>query len=121
MSLDDPREIAKATRAARARERQNREIVLATMSTTAGRRWFYDKLAQFKAFHTPYTGDTNSTMFNCGMQNSGFALLVEVLDAAPAEYLMMLRENSNATGSDDSSNDDSNDSGNDSGSDGNET
>jgi hypothetical protein len=97
----------KANRDAKVRERQDREVMLAIMATTAGRRWVYNKLAGLNAFHTPYTGEVNSTLFNCGMQNAGFAFLAEILGAAPAEYLMMLRENSNASGpTDDASGDD---------------
>jgi len=104
----------KANRDARVRERQDREVMLSVMSTTAGRRWVYNKLAGLKTFHTPFTGETNSTMFNAGMQNAGFAFLAEILGAAPAEYLMMLRENSNASGpSDDNAGDDASGPGND--------
>ena len=99
----------KANREARIRERQDREVMLSIMTTLAGRRWVYNKLAGLKAFHTPYTGDVNSTLFNCGMQNAGFVFLAEILGAAPAEYLMMLRENSNASGPTDDADDASGD------------
>lgn len=97
----------KANREARVRERQDREVMLSIMASTAGRRWVYNKLAGLKTFHTPFTGETNSTMFNAGMQNAGFAFLAEILGAAPAEYIMMLRENSNASGPDTDSDADS--------------
>jgi hypothetical protein len=99
----------KANRDARVRARQDREVMLSIMTSLSGRRWVYNKLASLNAFHTPFTGETNSTLFNCGMQNAGFAFLAEILGAAPAEYLMMLRENSNDNASDDASNDSSGD------------
>jgi hypothetical protein len=107
--MNDEAADRKARRDARVRERQDREVMLAIMNTLAGRRWVYNKLASLKAFHTPYTGEINSTLFNCGMQNAGFAFLGEILGAAPAEYLMMLRENSNASGPSSDDADDSDD------------
>lgn len=62
------------------------------LSTVEGRRWWWRVASYAGAFQTPYTGENNSTNFNCGKQSVGFFLLDEVLNANPATLNQIQRE-----------------------------
>ena len=89
---NDAKSVAKAEKAARVIESQRKTVIQGIMSVRAGREWLYSLLATCGAFRTPYTGDTNSTMFNCGQQNVGLALLAQITEAAPDQVQTMLKE-----------------------------
>lgn len=78
-----------------ARTRKDRlEFVKASMSLEEGRSWFYDIMNRCAVFTNPFEGeDTHRTAFRLGEQNIGKQILVDVLDAAPDQYMRMIEEN----------------------------
>lgn len=62
------------------------------LSIPEGRRVWWKLMAKAGAFRTPYTGETNSTMRNCGEQAIGFFMLSELMDANPQSFAQMQRE-----------------------------
>src|SRR5258705_4013946 len=103
MSYETPVEKAATARARKAiltRRLEDEAVIRGVMCTPAGRRWFHDKLASCSVGTTPWNPDPYATSFNCGQQNVGLMLLAELMAAAPNEYIQMMKENSNASGSD---------------------
>jgi hypothetical protein len=56
------------------------------------RRVYWKLMSRAGAFRTPYTGENNSTNFNCGLQSMGFFMLDELLEASPSTFTQMQRE-----------------------------
>lgn len=76
-----------------ARTRADRlEFVRAAMLHEQGRAWFYDLLVKCKVISTPFTDDPYRTAFKCGEQNIGLMILADLQDAAPDNYLQMVKE-----------------------------
>ena len=70
----------------------DREVVFRLMSDPAGRDWIRRLLERCHVFRTPFTGLAATTDFNCGQQSVGLQLLGEVVNAAPDQYIQMMRE-----------------------------
>lgn len=62
------------------------------MDTVGGRQFFYDLLCYCSAFNTPFTGENNSTNFNCGKQSIGFRLTADLELASRENYVLMCTE-----------------------------
>jgi len=76
-----------------ARTRADRlEFVRAAMLHEQGRAWFYDILLKCKVISSPFTDDPYRTAFKCGEQNIGLQIMMDIQDAAPEQYLIMVRE-----------------------------
>ena len=60
--------------------------------TREGRAFLWDLFAKTSVLNTPYTGDTNSTMFKLGEQNIGLQLLAHMQETTPNAYLTMMEE-----------------------------
>lgn len=70
------------------------EFIKAAMQHEQGRGWFYDILSFCKIFETPYvSGDSYGTTFKVGQQNCGLRILADLQEAAPTDYMLMLKEN----------------------------
>lgn len=110
------RALAKAQREARIRENEFRTVVQGIMSVRAGRQWVLRILTEWCSIaSTPFTSDPAATAFNCGQQNIGLRLQADVIEAAPNDYLLMLKEQAydrskpaNTDTSDDSADSDAN-------------
>lgn len=93
-----------------ARAERNRGAVLREIaSTTAGREYLWHQLEAAHIFTTPFSLDTNQTMFNLGEQNAGLRLLADITQFCPEEFITAMREangrrtqsnNANATADD---------------------
>ena len=82
-----------------ARTRADRlKFIEAAMQHEQGRAWFYDILLFCKVFQGPYDPDPYRTAFLCGEQNIGLRILADLQDAAPDNYLQMIRENKSKNG-----------------------
>lgn len=94
----DPKQVNTARKKA-ARTRADRlRFVKAAMEQEEGRAWFYDQLVYCKIFSTPFSEDPYITSFKCGQQECGRRILADIQDSAPAEYLLMIRENKTKNG-----------------------
>lgn len=92
----DPIQVNKSRKKA-ARTRADRlEFVKAAMQHSQGRAWFFDVLKRCHLFTMPYvSGDPHATSFKCGELNIGNQLLMDIQDAAPDQYIVMITENRN--------------------------
>ncbi len=89
----DPEQVNQARKKAGRKKKEELDFVSAIMSVPQGRAWMYGLLAACKVFGSPIVqGDPYFTYHNIGEQNIGKKLLQEINDAAPDEYIMMMRE-----------------------------
>lgn len=73
--------------------RQKLDYMKTIMSTSQGREWIYNLLEICKVFNSPIVmGDTHFTYHNIGEQNIGKKLLQDINQAAPDEYIIMMKE-----------------------------
>lgn len=89
----DKEQVNKARKKA-ARTRADRlKFIEAAMQHEEGRAWFYDILLFCRIFQGSYNDDPYRTAFLCGQQNVGLRILEDLQDAAPDNYLLMVKEN----------------------------
>ena len=62
------------------------------MSEPAGRRWVYNFLASCRIYATSFATNALAMAFNEGDRNAGLRLLVDITEASPDLYLLMLKE-----------------------------
>ena len=63
------------------------------MSTPFGREWMCNLLTRCNVFHTPFAaGRADVTSFQCGAQNVGLAIFVDVVTHTPDQYVIMMQE-----------------------------
>lgn len=86
------------------RERQLKDAVIASMSYPMGRRLIFAILRQAGKNQQPFTGNRETTDFNCGQLNVGIWLETLVDTYCPQHYLTMIKEakeDENDNGTDD--------------------
>ncbi|MFA7278757.1 MAG: hypothetical protein WC100_01525 [Sterolibacterium sp.] len=89
----DKKQVNNARKKAARMERERLEFVRAIMTVPAGRKWMYGLLVDCKIFDNPIVpGETHYTYHNIGAQNIGKKLFMDINDAAPEEYITMMRE-----------------------------
>jgi hypothetical protein len=86
------KDIRKAEKAQAIHERARLEFVFSMMATISGRTWAYDLLVRCHIFQNPFTPDALATAFGCGEMNIGQAVLADIMQACPDQYVIMMRE-----------------------------
>ena len=98
------------SKAAEKREAQEeRNDVIAVMSTAPGRRYIWRLLERAGVFRTPYRGSTNDTMVRIGNHSVGVEIMTEVIEANAELYLLMQKEHYILEPPDDPAKEESND------------
>lgn len=89
----DEKDVNNARKKAARLRKEELEFVSAIMSSPQGRKWMLNMLTTCKTFTNPIIpGDTHFTYHNIGEQNIGKKLLQDVNDAAPDQYILMMKE-----------------------------
>lgn len=88
----DRKEVRKAEKAARIADRARQEVITNLMSTTQGRQWLWDLLANCHVFAQTFTADPLMTAFGEGRRAVGLALLADVMISCPDQYITAARE-----------------------------
>jgi hypothetical protein len=86
------KDVREAEKRAKLEELQRREIVVHLMDTMAGRKWILDILETCHIFQTSFTPHSGQTAFREGERNIGLRILMDVMDACPDQYVLMMRE-----------------------------
>lgn len=88
----DPEKVAKHNREAEdAKDEQLQDMAL-VLSTRPGRRLIWRYLSETGIFTTSFNNSGSITAFNEGQRSVGLRLLAEVNEAAPEQYMVMLKE-----------------------------
>lgn len=88
----DRKSIRAAEKAAKIVDANNQTVVVAIMSTEAGRRYIWDKLTLANLFSTTFSTDTMQMAFNEGNRNQGLLLLNDIIEWCPEEFIQAMRE-----------------------------
>ena len=89
----DREQVNAQRRRAGRRRRRHLEVVQSLMGAEAGRAWLYEKLERCHIFQTSFVqGDPHATSFRLGENNIGLQLLADIQDAAPDDYVTMIKE-----------------------------
>lgn len=93
-SATNETQIKKAKEQAR-KDRLNEKAVLTlVMSSVAGRRWVWLKLAEAQVFNEEQSLDGMYLAYRNGQRNAGLRLLAAITAHTPEMYLRMTQENS---------------------------
>jgi hypothetical protein len=88
----NPKHVRKAEKSAEQAEARASLFLRTSMASVEGRAYFIRLLNQCYIFQTPYTGNSNATAFNCGLQSIGLALLADMMAFCPDHYITMMKE-----------------------------
>lgn len=96
-NADDPEQVKKRNNAQRKKaarvRKEELDFIKAIMSSLQGRKWMYNLIEECKSWGNPIIpGDVYLTYENLGRQNIGKKLFQDVGEAAPEEYVLMLKE-----------------------------
>lgn len=89
----DTEQVNKARKKEARKKADRLEFIAAAMQHEQGRAWFYDLIVFCKTYKAPFREDPYQTAFWCGMQNVGLRITADLQEAAPKEYLTMVKEN----------------------------
>jgi hypothetical protein len=96
----DPRDLREAAKQSKIAETQRKEIMIGLMSLPAGRQWMHELLVRCHVFSCSFNGNALQSAFAEGERNIGLALLIDVMNACPDQYVMMEKEaNGRSSGS----------------------
>jgi hypothetical protein len=89
----DPKQVNTARKRAARFRRERLDEVRTIMGRESGRAWVYGHLESCSIFSTTFThGDPHASSFKEGERNAGLRLLADVMEAAPDQYVVMVRE-----------------------------
>jgi hypothetical protein len=89
----DRKSIRRAEKEAALAERQRAEVTTNIMSTAAGRRWIWDRLAACGIFTTTFVASApDVSAFNEGQRSMGLALLADIMASCPDQFIHAMRE-----------------------------
>jgi GrpB-like predicted nucleotidyltransferase (UPF0157 family) len=91
----DPKAVNKARKKASRTRADRLRFVAAGMEHEEGRSWFYDHLNRCHIFNRSFDPDPYVHAYKAGEVNVGLQLLLDIQDAAPDKYLVMITENRN--------------------------
>ena len=91
-NASDTKQVRAAAKAAKTQAALDEAVVFRLMSDPTARDWVRRLLEHCHVFATPFTGLAATTDFNCGQQSVGLKLLGEIVNAAPDQYIQMMRE-----------------------------
>src|SRR5215469_13624190 len=93
LNPNERKDVRRAEKLAAQREAARVAYTQHIMSTVDGRGWMHAHLEQCNVFRSPFVrGSADLTAFNCGSQNVGYQLFLDVVNNCPTEYILMMQE-----------------------------
>ena len=86
------KDVRRLEKQARVDERSRKETVTWLMGTMAGREWLYNLLSECHVFVSSFSLNAYEGAFREGERNVGLRLLNDVMQTAPDDYVLMMRE-----------------------------
>lgn len=96
MNAAEPQQVAEAKAVAKRRALEDVLTMREILATPRGRRWMWDLLSAAHLFHEDMDTDPGHMAFRKGERNFALRLYSAVTRNCPAEYIAMIRENTNA-------------------------
>jgi hypothetical protein len=87
------KDVRRAEKAARLKQRARFDYTRRIMSEAQGREWMYDLLFRCHIGVTPFVaGRPDLSDFYAGEQNIGLQLWTDAMNSSPTEYVLMMQE-----------------------------
>lgn len=86
------KEIRRYEKAAKLREQNRINFVVAAMSTEAGRTYFRDLLGACHIFADPFSGDALREAYSKGERNIGLYIYNDIVTHCPDYFVLMMKE-----------------------------
>lgn len=101
----NPKQVRRAQKQARVRDREDGDVVRMLMRDYHGRRWVWDKLASAGIFQTTFNAESPYiTSFTEGRRSFGLELLANIMQHCPDEFIQAQREANERASTDDARN-----------------
>ena len=100
----DRKAIRRAEKAARQAELNDREVMVSIASTTHGRRYLWNRLAECHLFTPIYNDNPQRMAFLEGERNAGLKLLSDFMQWCPDEFIQAMREDNGRRSTSDNAN-----------------
>ena len=91
-NASERKDIRRYEKAAKLRETNRINFIVAAMSTPAGRVWFHDFLAGCHIFADPFTGDALVEAYSKGERNVGLKVYNDIVTNCPNYFIEMMKE-----------------------------
>lgn len=91
-NASERKDIRRYEKAAKLRETNRINFIVAAMSTPAGRIWFHDFLASCHIFADPFTGDALVEAYSKGERNVGLKVYNDIVSNCPNYFIDMMKE-----------------------------
>ena len=88
----DRKQVRAAEKAAAIAERERGEVVVEMMATPQRRRYVWDKLTESRMFETTYNDDPGRMAYLEGFRAAGIALMMDVMQYCPDQFILAMRE-----------------------------
>lgn len=91
-NASERKDIRRYEKAAKLRETNRINFIVAAMSTPAGRVWFHDFLSACHIFADPFTGDALVEAYSKGERNVGLKVYNDIVTNCPNYFIEMMKE-----------------------------
>ena len=91
-NASERKEIRRYEKAAKLRETNRINFLVAAMSTPAGRVWFHNFLADCHIFSDPFSGDALQEAYSKGERNIGLSVYADIVRNCPNYFIEMMKE-----------------------------
>ena len=91
-NASERKDIRRYEKAAKLRETNRVNFIVAAMSTPAGRVWFHDFLSACHIFADPFTGDALVEAYSKGERNVGLKVYNDIVSNCPNYFIDMMKE-----------------------------
>jgi len=91
-NASERKDIRRYEKAAKLRETNRINYIVAAMSTEAGRTWFYNFLSDCHCFQEPWTGDALQEAKLKGERTIGLSVYNDIVRHCPNYFLEMMKE-----------------------------
>jgi hypothetical protein len=96
--LTDPKAVEEREKALKLRAASQDRILRELASTPHGRGYLWDRLAASHIFETIVPSDPLQMSYLLGERNIGLALLMDIMRAAPEQFVQMLKDRGEING-----------------------
>lgn len=89
----DVRHVRQSRNSEKLAEKQRAAVIIGLMDIGEGRKWLWDFLAGCGMYETPFSESDLRMAYNAGRGDVGRRLLADIVQFAPDQYVLMIKEN----------------------------
>ena len=88
----DRRHVKRAGEEAKRRDKERGSVVSGLMGIPEGRRWLWEFMGRCGIYETPFNENEMIMAYKAGKADVGRMLLADIVQFAPDEYVVMIKE-----------------------------